>query len=375
MTVDLFESVTECGCAAKVPAQQLSDLLRGLEVPTSPAVLVGPDTLDDAGVYRLSDERCLVQTVDFFPPVARDPEEYGRIAAANSLSDVYAMGGTPLTALAIVCFPSSLLRHGVLGAITRGACEKLREAGCVLLGGHSVVDPQPKFGLSVTGVVHPGELLTNARAHPGDMLVLTKPLGTGATIMAIRAGIASAEHEREANRTMAALNAKAAELARRVGARCATDITGFGLLGHAMQLARASGVALEIGVDGVPFLAGALGHAEQGLLSAAAYTNREYAGEAVRFDDDVTLPARDLLFDPQTSGGLLICCPPSRASDLIGWAQGEIPTPCGVVGRVVEATGQPLITVRRRAYVPAEGVSGSTPGSGEAAPGTGVAAP
>jgi selenide,water dikinase len=171
--------------------------------------------------------------------------------------------------------------------------------------------------------------------------------------MAVRAGMASAEQEQAANRSMAALNAKAAELARRCGARATTDITGFGLLGHAMQLARASGVALEIGVEGVPILDGAFGFAEQGLLSAAAYANRDYVAGAVRFDDDVSLPARDLLFDPQTSGGLLICCPPARASDLIGWAKTELATACGIVGRVVEATGRPLITVRRRAHVPA----------------------
>jgi selenide,water dikinase len=349
MAVDLFESVTECGCAAKVPAQELAGMLRGVEVPTDPAVLVGPDTLDDAGVYRLSDEQCLVQTVDFFPPVARDPEDYGRIAAANSLSDVYAMGGRPLTALAVVCFPSKLVREGVLHAVTRGAVEKLREAGCVLLGGHSVLDPQAKFGLSVTGVVHSREMFTNAKARPGDLLLLTKPVGTGVTIMAIRAGMASAEQERVTNRSMASLNAKAAELARRCGVACATDVTGFGLLGHAMQLARASGVALEIGFEGVPLLDGALGFAEQGLLSAAAYTNRDYVGNAVRFDDDVSLPARDLLFDPQTSGGLLICCPPSRVSELLGWAREELSTPFGVVGQVVGTTGNPLIKVSKRA--------------------------
>jgi selenide, water dikinase len=338
-----------------VPAQELSDMLRGVDVPTSPAVLIGPDTLDDAGVYQLSREHCLVQTVDFFPPVARDPEEYGRIAAANSLSDVYAMGGKPLTALAIICIPAELVRQGVVGAIIRGGSEKLREAGCVLLGGHSILDPQPKFGLAVTGVVDPAAMFTNAQAHPGDVLILTKPLGTGTTIMAIRAGMASAEQERAANRSMAALNERAAELARQCGVRCATDITGFGFLGHALQLARASGVALEIGVGGIPFLDGALGFAEQGLLSAAAYTNRAYAGDSVQFDDDVTLPARDLLFDPQTSGGLFICCPPSRAADLVGWAREQIPAASAIVGRVVEPTGMPPISVRMDAYTLAQG--------------------
>ncbi len=349
MVIDLFESVLECGCAAKIPAQQLAGLLKSEEMPTNEFVLVGPSTLDDAGVYRLSGQQSLVQTVDFFPPVARDPGDYGRIAAANSLSDIYAMGGKPLTALAVACFPSDLVRRGALRAVTHGACEKLREAGCVLLGGHSLLDPQVKFGLSVTGLVHPEALLTNSRAKAGDVLVLTKPLGTGVTIMALRAGMASAEQEMTANRSMMALNAKAAELARRCEADCATDITGFGFLGHAMQLACASGVALEVGFDGVPILDGAHGFAELGLLSAAAYTNRDYVGDAVEFDEDVPLAARDLLFDPQTSGGLLICCPPSQAARLVSWARAELPTPAGIVGRVVEASGQPLIRVRKRA--------------------------
>lgn len=352
MVVDLFACVNECGCAAKVPAQELRSMLRGVTIPTSPAVIVGPDTLDDAGVYQLTPGQCLVQTVDFFPPVARDPVEYGRIAAANALSDVYAMGATPLTALAIACFPSELITQDVLAAVSRGAIEKLHEANCVLLGGHSVLDPQAKFGLSVTGVIRPEDLLTNAQARPGDFLILTKPLGTGVTIMAVRAEMATAEQEHHANRSMAALNAKAAELARRCGARCVTDITGFGLLGHGMQLARASGVSLEFGVEGLPLLDGALGFAEQGLLSAAVYSNRAYVGDDVTFDDDVPLAMQDLLFDPQTSGGLLICCPPARAGQLIAWAQQELTTPCGIVGRVGERAGTPLITVRTRAFVP-----------------------
>ena len=347
MTIDLFESVTECGCAAKVPAQELRDLLRGIDLPANPAVLVGPDTLDDAGVYRISDSQCLVQTVDFFPPVARDPEDYGRIAAANSLSDVYAMGGRPLTALAVVCVPSELVRQGVLAAITRGAAEVLREAGCVLLGGHSVLDPQPKFGLSVTGVVHPDRMFTNAGGRPGDLLILTKPLGTGVTIMAIRAGLATDEQEREANRTMATLNAGAAELARHCRVRGATDITGFGLLGHGLQLARASGVSLEIAADAVPLLDGVLEFADMGLLSAAAYTNRDYAGDALRFDDAVPQPVRDLLCDPQTSGGLLVCCPPDQVGRFLEGAARDLATRCAVVGRVVKAEGGTTVTIHR----------------------------
>ena len=352
MPIDLFESVLECGCAAKVPAGELAELLRGLDLPTSDAVIVGPSTLDDAGVYRLSPTHDLVQTVDFFPPVARSPEDFGRIAAANALSDLYAMGATPLTALAIACLPSSLLRAGALAGMLRGAAAVLREAGCMLLGGHSVLDPQVKLGFAVTGLARPGELFTNAGVQPGDALLLTKPLGTGATLMAVRAGLASAEQERAANEVMATLNARAAGLARQAGVRAATDITGFGLLGHALQVARASGVALELDADAAPLLDGALGFAELGLLSAATYTNRSYVGDAVVFDDAVPLALRDLCFDPQTSGGLLLACPAARVRELATWAAAELSTPSAVIGRAVAPSSGPLLRVRRGGGAP-----------------------
>lgn len=349
MPVDLFESITECGCAAKVPAQQLSDILNGLVVATNPAVVVGLDTLDDAGVFRLTDEKLLVQTVDFFPPVARDPKTYGRIAAANAISDIYAMGGKPLTAMAVVCIPSRLIETGVLKEVLSGANDILREAGCALIGGHSVLDQQAKFGLAVTGVVDPQSMFTNADARAGDVLILTKPIGTGATIMAIRAAIASVEQETEANRVMAVLNRKASELAHEFNLRCATDITGFGLLGHALQLARASRVVLEIDVAGIPFLDGALGFAEQGLLSAAVYNNRAYAKDAVEFDDCITLAEQDLAFDPQTSGGLFICCPASRAQSFLKRAKDALGTACAVVGKVLKESDAPSIRVIKKA--------------------------
>jgi len=344
---DLFKCDCECGCAAKVPADRLAGMLRELDLPTSPDVLVGPETLDDAGIYRIAGDRCLVQTVDFFPPVARDPYVYGQIAAANSLSDVYAMGGTPLTALAIVCFPASQLAPEVLREITRGAVDKLREAGAVLLGGHSIVDAQPKYGLAVTGTVAPGRIMDNAHALPGDVLVLTKPLGTGATIMAAKAGLASQEQEDAANQSMAALNAEASRLARRHGAHACTDVTGFGLLGHAMQMAGASDVGLELWFEPIPKLDGALGFANMGLLSAATYSNRKYVGDAVEFADDLELAEQDLLFDPQTSGGLLIACPETEAEALLREAQRTALTAAAVVGRVCEASGPASVRVLR----------------------------
>jgi selenide,water dikinase len=347
MPVDLFECTAECGCAAKVPAGDLSAMLRELRLPTSPRLVVGPQTLDDAGVYRISADRCLVQTVDFFPPVARRPIDYGRIAAANALSDVYAMGGTPLTALAIVCCPSESLDRSVLPEITAGALEKLEEAGAVLAGGHSVVDPLLKFGLAVTGEVHPDRILDNAGARPGDVLVLTKPLGTGITIMAVKAGMASAEQEEAANRAMATLNAEASRLALECGATACTDVTGFGLLGHALQLARASGVSLEIRLEALPRLDGVLEYAATGLLAGATYANRKYVGEAVEFADDVALAEQDLLFDPQTSGGLLLTCPAEGAEGFLKAAAERLTTPCAIIGSAAEAGRTPGIRVMR----------------------------
>jgi selenide,water dikinase len=347
MPVDLFKSVVECGCAAKVPAGSLAGILCNVGLGRTPEIVVGPETLDDAGVYRLPDGQYLVQTVDYFPPVARDPYVYGQIAAANSLSDVYAMGGRPLTALAIVCFPSSSPGPEVLEEITRGAVEKLNEAGAALLGGHSVVDPQIKYGLAVTGVVAPDDLTDNAHARPDELLVLTKPLGTGVTIMAVRAGMAGPGQEEAANRSMAALNREAAALGRESGASSCTDVTGFGLLGHAIQMARASGVSFEIWTDRLPLLDGALEHAATGLLSAAAYSNRDYVGRAVEFAGDVTLAEQDLLFDPQTSGGLLVSCPGEGAEQMLEKASRRLATPCAIVGRVTATDGESKVTVVR----------------------------
>jgi selenide,water dikinase len=331
---DLFELDCECGCAAKIPANRLRDILHGLDLPDSPSLVVGVETLDDAGIYRISDDKCLVQTVDFFPPVARDPFTYGRIAAANSLSDIYAMGGRPLTALAIVCFPAERLGPEVLKEITRGAVDKMREAGVVLLGGHSVVDSQPKYGLAVTGEVREDAILDNAHARPDDILLLTKPLGTGVTIMAAKAGMATREQETQANEIMCALNSAASEVALECCASSCTDITGFGLLGHAMQMARASNVSVEFDIDAIPKIDGAAAHAGMGLLAGAAYANRQYVGDAAVFEDGIDLAQQDLLFDPQTSGGLLIACRRDREDQLVAAAGERISTPWAIVGRV-----------------------------------------
>lgn len=345
MECDLFTLTTDCGCAAKVPAGLLGELLADLPQVSHPDLMVGPETMDDAGVFRLPNGTVLVQTIDFFPPVARDGADYGRIAAANALSDIYAMGGTPMTALAMLCFPVKRLPKEVLAAIMRGAAEKLHEAGTVLLGGHSVIDPLPKFGLAVTGTVSEDRVLDNAKAQPGDTLILTKAIGTGVTIMAIKAGLTSAAQETTVNTSMASLNRVAADLALEHGVRACTDITGFGLLGHACHIARASGVTLRINIRSIPLLDGVLDFASMGLLSAAAYSNRAYVQDRVVLPEDLPMQWQDLLVDPQTSGGLLLTCPPENAQALLSALQKHLSTPCAIIGEVVARQGNSEIHV------------------------------
>lgn len=270
-----------------------------------PDLVVGLGTADDAGVYRLSDDVALVQSVDFFTPIVDDARDWGRIAAANALSDVYAMGGRPLTALQVVGWPRDDLPFDLLGEVLEGAAVTLAEAQCTLVGGHSIDDPEPKFGMAVTGLVHPDELVTNAALEPGDALVLTKPIGTGLVTTAIKRGLAGGSERDAAIDSMAALNAGAAAAMRRVGARAATDVTGFGLLGHLHEMLRAAGCSAELHLDAVPVLPGARGHAQAGVVPGG--TKRNLAS-AVRYTvfDDLAEPDRILLSDAQTSGGLLI---------------------------------------------------------------------
>lgn len=273
-----------------------------------PDVLVGFDTSDDAGVYRLNPECALVQTVDFFTPIVDDPFTFGAVAAANSLSDVYAMGGKPLTALSILCYPQKGDLDD-LEAILRGGASKLTEAGCLLLGGHSVGDEEIKFGYAVTGVVHPDRVLANAGARPGDVLFLTKSLGTGVIATALKRGIAAEEHVAAATASMLELNKSACEAMLAFEVHAVTDITGFGLIGHAREMASASNVTLEIETARVPLLDGARDYADQGALPGGLKNNLEFASCAVEADG----PADPLLFDPQTSGGLLIAIAPRDA--------------------------------------------------------------
>jgi selenide, water dikinase len=271
-------------------------------------VLVGRETFDDAGVFVLRDDLALVQTVDFFAPIVDDPYTFGQIAAANALSDVFAMGGEPLTALAIVGFPAGKLPPSVLTEILRGAQDKVREAGAVLIGGHSIIDEELKFGLSVTGQAHPARLLTNATARAGDRIVLTKPLGTGLLATAAKAGRLPNEALDVLHATMSTLNAVASRAALALGLRCATDVTGFGLLGHALNVARASGVTLRIDGGRLPELPGARELWRTGTRTAGAERNESYLAS---FVDSASADPEDLALalDPQTSGGLLLAVP------------------------------------------------------------------
>jgi selenide,water dikinase len=277
---------------------------------------VGRETFDDAGVFVLRDDLALVQTVDFFAPIVDDPYTFGQVAAANALSDVYAMGGEPLTALAIVGFPAGKLPPSVLTEILRGGQDKVHEAGAVLIGGHSIIDEELKFGLSVTGQAHPARLLTNATARPGDRLVLTKPLGTGLLATAAKQGRLSSEARDALHDTMCVLNGPASRAALAHGISCATDVTGFGLLGHAFNVARASGVTLRIDGHRLPELPGARALWREGIRTGGAERNEAFL--ATRADWARADPAdRALAIDPQTSGGLLLAVPPNALADYL----------------------------------------------------------
>jgi len=279
---------------------------------TNGNVLVGFDTNDDAGVYQLGPDLALVQTVDFFTPIVDDAFTFGAIAAANALSDVWAMGGRPISALSILAYPGKGDLDD-LENILKGGAEKLREAGCVLLGGHSINDNEMKFGYAVTGTVHPLRVKANSGARPGDALLLTKPIGTGVITTALKRGIAAAEHVNAAVESMLALNGPAAEAMAAFDVHGCTDVTGFGLLGHAREMALASGVTLAIEVGKVGLLPGAYEYASQGAIPGGLRNNRDFASPIVETSTDIPQPLVDLLYDPQTSGGLLISMPEQQA--------------------------------------------------------------
>jgi selenide,water dikinase len=292
-------------------------VLRQLPAPTDPRLLVGTNTADDAGVFKLSEELALVQTVDFFTPVVDDPYWFGAIAAANALSDVYAMGGTPLTALNIVGFPVGTLSLDILAEILRGGSDKAREAGVTIVGGHTVDDPEPKYGLAVTGAIHPGRIVTNAGAQPADALVLTKPLGSGIATTAIKNGKASTSLQETVIALMAQLNRAASEAMVEVSAHAATDVTGFGLLGHLAEMAAGSGLQATIAAGSVPVLEEVLDLAAQGVVPGGTHRNLASLEVRLLWDPSVAEALRLVLGDAQTSGGLLIAVAPDSLAALL----------------------------------------------------------
>lgn len=314
---------------------ELTQVLRHIAPVDDPNALIGQGTGDDAAVYRLSDDRALVATADFFTPIVDDPYDFGRIAATNALSDIYAMGARPLFVLNLVGFPRALLGEGLLDEILRGGSDVAASVGVPTLGGHSIDDAEPKYGLVAIGEVDPSAMVTNAAARPGDRLVLTKALGSGIVATAIKAGTASPDVVREAVESMATLNAGAAEVMKAMGVVCATDITGFGLLGHLRSLVRASNVGARVVGSSVPVLPGAFELMDAGHVPGGTKRNLADLDADVDFSEDVPASTRMLLADAQTSGGLLMCVPADQVDDALEALNGRSPV-ASVIGEITE---------------------------------------
>ncbi|MEG0687291.1 MAG: selenide, water dikinase SelD [Hungatella sp.] len=333
--VKLTQMSKTAGCAAKIGPGTLSKILESLPKFEDPNLLVGIETSDDGAIYKVSDEVALIQTLDFFTPVVDDPYTFGQVAAANALSDIYAMGGEPKIALNIVAWPNCV-NPQFLGEILRGGADKVKEAGAVLAGGHSIQDDEPKYGLSVTGFVHPDKVFKNCGARPGDVLLLTKPLGTGIVNTAVKAEMASPEAQAEVIRVMTTLNQKAKRVIEQYDVHSCTDVTGFGLAGHSMEMAEGSGVTIQIHMDRLPIQAAAPEYARMGLVPAGAYRNRSYIEDKLSVGDAEEYMV-DIFCDPQTSGGLLVSVTPEDAEQILKKLEtAGMTTAYGIIGEVVE---------------------------------------
>jgi len=333
--VQLTKLVENAGCASKINQNDLKKALAGLPKISDPRVLVSSDTFDDAAVYKLDGADALVQTVDVFAPNVDDPYTFGQIAAANSLSDIYAMGGKPLTALSIIGFPIEKLSHKVMNQIIRGGIDKMTDAGVVVIGGHSINDQDIKFGFAVTGTANPSKIITNSNACPGDVLVLTKPLGVGVISFARQMDRASPSAMAAISRSMAELNKVPSEIMLEIGVSAATDVTGFGLLGHLSEVVSQSAVTVEVYADQVPIFGEALDCIRQGLISGAIERNKEYASQYVTVANDLGEEMEYLLYDPQTSGGLLIVVADEKAGPLIALLKDRGVEHASIIGRVI----------------------------------------
>jgi selenide,water dikinase len=313
-----------------------------MDFPTDENLIVGLDKADDAGVYKLNHDLAMIQTVDFFTPVVDDPYNFGQIAAANALSDVYAMGGTPKTAMNLVAFPAHDMDIAILREIIQGGLDKMNEAEVVLVGGHSIEDKELKYGLSVTGFVHPDHILTKRDLRLGDQLILTKPLGIGIITTAIKGGLASEEIIETATRLMATLNRQAADVIKAYPVHACTDVTGFGLLGHLTEMVMDSEYGLRIHADNIPILPEALDYAGMGLVPAGAFSNREFYGPMVEIASSVDTLVQDVLFDPQTSGGLLISVHEQSAKDLLLALKEKGVQEAALIGEVFSGSKQKI---------------------------------
>ncbi len=337
--IDLLKTVEYGGCSAKLPPGELADILSKLPGMVHPDILVDIDTHDDAGVFRLNEETALIFTTDFFPPICSDPFEFGEIAATNALSDVYAMGGKPLLALNLLMFSSAEMPLSAFEQILQGGYSKVLEAGAFVMGGHTIEDHPPKYGLAVVGTVHPNKLITNAKAKPGDLLILTKPLGIGVLVAAQRLGMAGEGPYLSAIEQMKLLNNLGRDVMVQFGIQCATDVTGFGLLGHGLKMAQASGVSLVIKSKELPLLPQVATLADEGCLPGAAFRNLEYVKPRLHVSRLAEPHLKMVAADAQTSGGILMCVPPEKAEAVLEALTNTGKHPqAKVVGEVITAS-------------------------------------
>lgn len=332
--IKLTQMTKAAGWAAKIGPETLAQVLSKLPKFVDDKLIVGLETSDDAAVYKINDDLAIIQTVDFFTPVVDDPFTFGQIAAANSLSDVYAMGGDPILALNIIGFPNCL-EADIMAEILKGGASKVMEAGATLAGGHSIEDDEPKYGLCVTGFVNPNKILKNYGSKPGDVLILTKPIGSGIINTAIKAEMSSAESQQNAISVMTSLNKKAKEVISNYPINSCTDITGFGLVGHAVEMAEASNVTFNLKMSDIPIMCDALDYAKMGLVPGGSYKNRNFFENKVSFNS-ISEEYLDLIFDPQTSGGLLISVNELYADKLLDELKHNLETEFALIGKVVE---------------------------------------
>lgn len=339
--MDLLKLVEQGGCSAKLSASELEKALADLPKISHPNLLVDIETHDDGGVYKINDDYAIIQTTDFFPPVCSDPYDFGKVAAANALSDIYAMGGSVLTAMNLVLYPESQPLD-YLKEILQGGQEKVAEAGGVMMGGHTITDEIPKYGLAVTGYVHPNNIVTNNAAKPGDVLILTKPIGTGVIISAWKNGLIDEKLYRQAIDNMSLLNKNGAAVMQEAGVKCATDVTGFGLAGHALKMAMGSGVSIKLNTAKIPVFDRIIELIDMGVIPGASFRNMDFVGEACAFGDDVDYNHKILLFDAQTSGGLLMCVDQDKVDETLVKLQASGYPASAIVGEVSTKKEKPL---------------------------------